>query len=181
MNEEWRPVVGFEGQYEVSDAGRVRRVARTIMRSTGSPYRTKEQLLAQVGSGRAGRYRGVGFKVARKTNRVFLVHRLVAQAFIPNPDDLPEVNHKDLDKTNNVKANLEWVTGAGNQQHAAALGRFHGRTNPNARFKLQPEQVDEILQQLSTGAMQKDLAAIYGVSPSMISMIKLGQTWVNPS
>lgn len=180
MNEEWRPVKGFEGQYAVSDLGRVKRVARTLLRSTGAPYLVGEKILAQVAAGHSHKYRGVGFKVAPKTNRVFLVHRLVADAFVPNPDALPEVNHKDLDKSNNNKGNLEWTTGIDNQQHAKINGRFHGRTNPNARFKLQPEQVDEILARLAAGERQVDIAERYGVSRPLISMIKNGHAWAEP-
>lgn len=51
------------------------------------------------------------------------IHRLVAQAYIPNPDDLPEVNHKDSDRTNNHVSNLEWVSSSGNSFHAAKSGR----------------------------------------------------------
>lgn len=175
---EWRDVIGFEGQYEVSADGRVRRVAREIMRANGWPYRVAERELSQVSLGRG--YRAVAFKVARKTNRTRLVHRLVAEAFLPNPDALPHVNHKNLDKTDNRVDNLEWCTEAQNQQHAAARGRFHGRTNPNARFKLQPEQVDAILARLAQGEFQDDLAAEFGVSQSMISMIKTGKSWAKP-
>lgn len=175
---EWRGVVGFEGQYEVSADGRVRRVARELVRANGWPYRVAEHELSQVVMGRG--YRAVAFKVARKTNRTRLVHRLVAEAFLPNPDALPHVNHKNLDKTDNRVDNLEWCTEAQNQQHAADRGRFHGRTNPNARFKLQPAQVDEILARLARGEFQDDLAAEFGVSQSMISAIKTGKSWAQP-
>lgn len=176
--EDWRPVVGFELQYEVSNAGRVRRLARELIRANGKRYRVAEKLLAQVAHPRG--YRMVGFKVAPKTNRVFLVHRIVAQAFIPNPDGLPDVNHKDLDKTNNVVGNLEWVTERGNQRHAASHGRFHGRTNVNARFKLTPVDVDNILIWLDAGARQDVIAEQFGISQSMVSMIKTKRAWVDP-
>lgn len=176
---EWRDVVGFEGQYEVSRDGRVRRVAREMTRANGWPYRMKEIELAQVNSARG--YKLVGLKVARKTNRTFLVHRLVAQAFVDNPQGYPDVNHLDLDKLNNHASNLEWCTKAQNTQHATRGGRFHGRTNPNARFKLQPEQVDEIHARLARGEYQDDIAAAYGVSQALISMIKRGQAWTHPT
>jgi len=173
--------VGFEDQYLVSDCGRVLRRERVIERSNGHHYTAKEMELAQVAYGHTREYLGVGFKVARKTNRVFLVHRLVAAAFLPNPDGLPEVNHKDLDKRNNNVANLEWCGKVANQEHAAKRGRFHGRTNPNARFKLQPEQVDAILARLSAGEKGVDLAAEFNISPSMVYMIRKGATWADPA
>lgn len=179
--EQWQPVVGFEGQYDVSDCGRVRRCARVLTRSTGATYSVQQLELAQIAYGHTREYRGVGFKVAPKTNRVFLVHRLVAAAFLPNPGGLPEVNHKNLDKTDNRVENLEWCTSAGNQEHATKRGRFHGRTNPNARFKLQPEQVDAILARLAKGEKGNALAAEFGVSPSLIYMIKSGAAWADPA
>lgn len=177
---EWRAVRGFEGKYEVSDDGRVRRCARVITRSNGHVYHVAEKELAQVRWGHKRLYLGVGLKVAPRTNRTFGVHRLVAEAFIPNPDELPHVNHQNLNKHDNRKANLEWATESENQQHAALRGRFHGRTNPNARFKLQPKQVDEIIWRLAQGARQVDLARDYGVSPSMIGHIKRGTAWQQP-
>lgn len=184
-NEEWRPVVGLEGLYEVSDHGRVKRVARARMRGNGHPYKVAEKLLDQVAMGRDGGYRGVGLKASdegpRVNSRVHLVHRLVAGAFLDNPDALPAVNHKDMNKANNLVGNLEWVSGKGNQEHAAKRGCFHGRTNPNARYKLQPEQVDEIVAQLAAKVRQDDIAERFGISQSMVSMIKCGRTWANPA
>ena len=177
--ERWADVLGFEGQYAVSNFGRVMRCARTVLRSNGIEYRIAEKLLAQVDLGNG--YKVVGFKVARKTNRTFLVHRLVATAFVENPEGLPEVNHKDLVKTNNRSENLEWCGRTHNQMHATKRGRFHGRTNPNARFKLQPDQVDDILRRLSAGETGVSLAAEYSVSPALVYMIRKGQAWADPA
>lgn len=157
------------------------RCERIILRSNGHNYTTKALELSQIGYGHSREYLGVGFKVARKTNRVFLVHRLVAAAFLPNPENMPEVNHKDLNKRNNVPSNLEWCTGIANMEHATKRGRFHGRTNPNARFKLQPEQVDDILDRLAQGAKGVDLAVEFNVSPSLIYMIRKGSAWADPA
>lgn len=178
--EQWRAVAGFEDQYEVSDAGRVRRCARTVMRSTGASYRVAEKLLAQVAAGHRRGYLGVGFKAAPRTVRVYLVHRLVAIAFLPNPGRLPEVNHKNLDKHDNRVENLEWCSKSANQQHAADLGRFHGRTNPKARFKLQPTDVDMIRARLAQGELQTKLAIDFNVSPALISMINTRKVWLQP-
>jgi len=178
MVEGWRPVVGFEGQYDVSDLGRVRRCARLVDRSNGHAYRVAELVIAQVDSPRGYKY--VGFKVARNTNRIFLVHRLVAQAFVANPNSYPDVNHIDLNKLNNAPANLEWCTKAYNTEHATVGGRFHGRSNPNARFKLQPEDVDIILSRLAAGDRQHAIADDYGVSQSLVSMIKCKRCWLAP-
>jgi len=111
MIEEFRPVIGYEGLYEVSNLGNVLSVERID---------------------NAGRKRG-GFRLKQKTDRYgykcvnlckngitksTTVHRLVAEAFIPNPDKKPEVNHKNEDKQDNSVKNLEWVTSKENQNHA---------------------------------------------------------------
>lgn len=179
---EWRAVKGFEGKYEVSACGRVRRCARLILRSNGHPYRTTQMELAQVAYGHSREYKGVGLKVKPKTNHVKLVHRLVAEAFIPNPKGLKEVNHLNLDKHDNRVENLEWTTKTGNQAHAAKRGRFHGLTNPNARFKLQPVDVLSIREDIRLGGKTlEEIGARHGVSGSMIGHIKHGRSWADPA
>lgn len=93
MIEEWKAVPGYEGLYEVSNKGNVRNVRRnTLLR-----------LQKNQGYIRVWLYKN-GIQAGLR------VHRLVAQAFIPNPDNLPEVNHIDEDKTNNRVDNLEWCS-----------------------------------------------------------------------
>lgn len=96
INEQWRPVKGYEGLYEVSNLGRVK-----------SLKYGKERILKPL-KNRDG-YLFVILYRNRKRNGL-KVHRLVAAAFIPNPEGFPEVNHRDEDKTNNVVSNLEWCT-----------------------------------------------------------------------
>lgn len=178
---EWRSVKGFEGKYEVSACGRVRRCARLIQRSNGQTYRVAEAELAQVAAGHSRGYKGVGLKVGPNTNRVKLVHRLVAEAFIPNPENLKDVNHFNLDKHDNRASNLEWTTKSTNQRHAAKRGRFHGATNPKARVKLAPCDVESIREDLFCGHAQWKIAERHGVSQSLVSMIKNGKAWADPA
>lgn len=90
----WRPIENYEGIYEISRDGKIRRV------DTGNILRG---YLGPDG------YKRVGLTVNCKT-KVFLVHRLLAIAFIPNPYNYPCINHKDENKSNNALDNLEWCT-----------------------------------------------------------------------
>lgn len=90
--EEWKNVIGYEGLYEVSNKGNVRNVrSNKLLKLSKNCYGYIQVHLYKNGI-------RTGLKV----------HRLVAQAFIPNPDNFPQVNHKDEDKTNNNVENLEW-------------------------------------------------------------------------
>lgn len=102
----WRDVVGYEGLYQVSNFGRVKSL---------NYHRSGEERVIVQRQDRYG-YKAVNLSkdgVARQIN----VHRLVATAFIDNPDYLPQVNHKDEDKTNNAVDNLEWCTGKYNMNY----------------------------------------------------------------
>lgn len=107
----WKDIDGFEGLYEVSDLGRVRRMG--VPDSVGR--NRKERLIAQTKDG-CGYYRVRINKNATKYTRK--VHRLVATAFIPNPENKPEVNHKKGIKTDNRVSELVWSTTSENVQHA---------------------------------------------------------------
>lgn len=109
--EEWRPIKGFEGIYSVSSLGRVRNEARFVRRNN-TQVKIPQRFLTPQGS----RYLSVSLWVEnRYCNK--MVHRLVAEAFVPNPDNLPEVNHKDLNTLNCRADNLEWVTTSENHVH----------------------------------------------------------------
>ena len=104
----------------------------------------------------------------------YFVHRLVAEKYIPNPDNLPQVNHKDGDKLNNCVDNLEWVTPKENIEHAIKNG-FRKSNNSTV---LNVNQVKEIKKLFETKSM-KEIAEMYNVSLSCIKHIHAGHTWNN--
>lgn len=112
MKETWKDVIGYEGKYQISNTGEVKSLNYL---STGETKLLKQQT-DKHGYKRVRLYKdGKG--------KSCLVHRLVAIAFIPNPNDLPMVNHKDEDKTNNNVNNLEWCTIAYNNNYGTKIER----------------------------------------------------------
>lgn len=118
-SEIWRPVVGYEGLYEVSNMGNVRGLDRVSHMKNGVKRLTKGKLLTQGRWNSKSNYRSVVL-CSGGVNKKHGVHRLVATAFIPNPDNLPEINHKDENKQNNRVENLEWCDRKYNNTYGTA-------------------------------------------------------------
>ena len=114
----WKDVIGYEGLYQVSNLGRIKALKKCVIQTNRS-YIMKEKIIKQniLYSG----YYYVNLYKNNKVNRV-LVHRVVSQAFIPNTDNKPQVNHKDGNKLNNCVDNLEWVSASENNYHAIKTG-----------------------------------------------------------
>ena len=112
--EQWKPIQEFNGEYEVSNLGRV----RSMKRYYGVVGRIMPQTIQRKG------YYAVTFWM---NNKAYCrkVHRLVIEAFTPNPDNLPCINHIDGNKLNNHVSNLEWCTYQANMQHAVRTGLTH--------------------------------------------------------
>lgn len=122
--EQWRPIAGWEGLYEVSSLGRVRSFVRyyDIINKRGIPMHFKRGGKVIKGKVMPNGYIMVRLhKDGEETNA--LAHRLVAQAFIPNPENLPEVNHKDRNTANNNVSNLEWCDRIYNLTYDGAVER----------------------------------------------------------
>ena len=117
--ETWKPVVGYEGYYEVSDQGNLRSVDRVETMKNGRTRRKRGRLLKQIWYDGKKHYRGAMLCKDGKHKRLS-IHRLVAEAFVSNPDMLPEVNHKDENKLNNRADNLEWCDRKHNNTYGTA-------------------------------------------------------------
>lgn len=123
MTETWKPILGFEDRYEISNLGRVKSLPfmqRYLLRNGHEAFRrTAERVVAQqtINSGYAIVHLHLGGNRYAK-----LVHRLVAVNFVDGFDVGREVNHKDGNKANNAASNLEWTSRSGNLRHAVATG-----------------------------------------------------------
>ena len=103
MQEIWKDISGYEGIYQISNLGRVKSIARKTKNQYGDVNRILKIKIEKNGYARIGLFKD-------KKQKFFEVHRLVAQAFIPNTNHYPHVNHKDENKLNNNVENLEWCT-----------------------------------------------------------------------
>lgn len=152
--ENWKRIEGFD-QYEVSDLGRVRSIDGNVLK--GSP--TKKGYIA------VRLYRGSRTDFKDRT-----VHKLVASAFLPNPKNLPQVDHLNTIKSDNVATNLEWVTNLTNMKRSWERGT-HRPTRGNT--KLTDAQRIAIR---SASGTQRELAAHFGVSQGTIFNVRNSRT-----
>ena len=126
MSEIWKDIEGYEGKYQVSNLGRVRSLDRVVEKRDGTTQFIHGTIIKPHNKVN-------GYKVVnlwRQKNSIHMyVHRLVAIAFIPNPGNLQEVNHKDEDKTNNHVDNLEWCS----HRYNSMYNNLHNRSKANMR------------------------------------------------
>ena len=121
----WKDIPNYEGLYQVSSLGRVKSVKRIVPYKNGKVIHRKERLLSLSDS--YGQYYTVGL-IKEGNHKTWNVHRLVAMAFIPNPNNLPCINHKDENKYNNLVDNLEWCSYSYNTKYNNVM-----RTRLNTR------------------------------------------------
>ncbi len=115
LPEIWKDIEGFEGHYTISNYGRVKSLARNICRLKGVYCKDEPEIILK----QMTHYKGHKFVFLSKANKRHkrYVHRLVACAFLPNPQSCPIVNHKNMKKDDNFVLNLEWCTDSENTQH----------------------------------------------------------------
>lgn len=161
MNPIWRDIEGYDGHYQVSSIGQVRSLDRVVDYKQYGKRITKGRVLQPCEDGRG--YQLVNLSKNGKFKSI-KIHRLVAKAFVYNPQNKPQVNHESGIKTENGIWNLEFVTPSENMRHAFEMGLCVGRT-------LTDEQVDQIRSEYIPGskhANQYTLAEKYGVSQATI-------------
>ena len=118
----WKDVVGYEGLYQVSNLGRIKSLPKLCINGNGGKYYTKEKILKPQYGSNGRTYTHVCLRKDGKTH-IKEIHRIVAIAFIPNPLNLPQVNHRDENPSNNTVSNLEWCDGFYNHNYGTIKER----------------------------------------------------------
>ncbi len=169
----WKPVVGYEGYYEVSDQGRVRSLERTVIRNGESivPSRIIAQKLTKNGYLAVNLWRNNKYKTRT-------VHRLVLEAFVgPHPRGM-QACHDDGDRTNNFANNLRWDTPSANNLDKRRHGTNWGpRGTRQKHSKLTEDDVREIRRLRNLGHKYTELAKHYGVHKSTVEHAATYRNW----
>lgn len=168
QTELWK-TIEENGFYQVSTFGRSRSIARKT--KFGATFHRVRYLSPQLSN---QGYARLTVRMDDGTKKTFLLHRLVARAFIPNPENKPQINHKNFNRADNRIENLEWATASENNTHVCDAGR----KRPWGQIKLKNFQVKEIKSRLISGKeTHKTIALDYDVSASAIDSISVGRTW----
>ena len=164
--ERWKYISGTDSRYMASNFGRIKSVPYQTIRKDGKPLSVSGRILSPAADTKGY------LRTAIYGGKTVKVHRLVAEAFIKNPRNLPEVNHIDGNKENNRVDNLEWISHSDNVRHAHKIGKY--RRPPQ---KLSDKEVEEIRQRYRPYCRTNGtnaLASEYGVSAPYVWRIVTG-------
>ena len=168
-----KPIKGFSN-YEVSKCGRVFSIRRKHNQSDVYDTTEVEMKIQYIEDA----YAILGLVDDKGNNRMKSVHRLVAETFIPNPENKRTVNHKDGDKHNNVYTNLEWATYQENSQHACNTGlNPKQKGEKNGMSKLTEEECTQLIIDMLDGANNDTLSKKYNLHSRYISLIRGKKRW----
>jgi len=167
----WKDIEGYENLYQISNKGRLKALPRKKFNNYHNFWFITKEIIRKLRFDKVN-----GYILTTITNNKgklysYKVHRLVAQAFIPNPENKPEVNHIDGNKTNNNDWNLEWSTKIENTRHT-----FKNK-HPSSRVKLDFIKVEEIKQLSKNGMKSSKIASLYNVDYRHIWKILTGKAW----
>lgn len=164
--EVWRTIAGYEGKYFISNFGRVKSVFISKDRNLSiskKPVDKVRILKPQLENG----YYMIRLCNGAKNTKQYLIHRLIAIAFIPNPENLPIINHKNAIRTDNRIENLEWCTWSHNSKHA---WNFHGmKTHPSfIRKHIGHDKINGIRSLRASGVSYRKIAKQVGCDPTTV-------------
>lgn len=176
--EQFKDIIGWEGFYQISDLGRVKSVERYVPIKLRSGNIGKWYVPEKI---KATTITPTGYEWLRLWNQghsaTYLVHRLVANAFIPNPENKPHINHLDGNPSNNRASNLEWCTASENMCHAF---KFLGRKVPNKGLKpheshlaIKVKSIDKVGVERTFGCIRY-AAEYHDVDQSLVSKVCRG-------
>jgi hypothetical protein len=169
-NEVWSAIKGYENSYQVSSLGRVKSLSRIVFRGNGNHARKiREKILVATPD-------SAGYPTVKLPDRTYTVHSLVAKAFLPNPHNLPQVNHKNRIKKDCYVDNLEWCTVQQNIVHSFKVGTrkdVSGQNNPAAKYN--DSIIDKVKQEIKICSSNSEIAKKYGVSRQLVYAIRTGR------
>lgn len=165
----WKDIPGYEGYYQVSSFGKVRSIDRWITYAPSARYKVIKKVFHKGQILKPALHESYGYYhlsfVKNNIPKDFNVHRLVAESFLDNPNQLPQVNHKDGKKLNNNVNNLEWISTSGNMLHAIDTGL---RRN---RCPLQTDDLLKVIEGHKSGISRRELATKFNVHYRVIKDI----------
>lgn len=157
----FKDIIKFENKYQISNLGNVRN--------------KKTQLLLQPKYNKKG-YQYVNLSINKYKSVKWYIHRLVAFHFIDNPNNKPQVNHIDGNKSNNKVSNLEWCTNTENQIHAV-LNNLHFQGESHRSSKFTNESIKLLPELIKIGFKPKEINELTGVAIQNLNKIFKGKTW----